>query len=533
MPQNYSEGALRSAYNNAASHFAPMNAQIIKNGQRDVKDNSVIHTSSMSPVSVVFGSISKLVGAEIPSTKFSLADEDWSNFLFLTGIPAMVVLAAGVIMCIWLLCKLSCLTPKLKALTERPSTWHLRWTTISGFLVLTICIGICVGRGAYAHELIYYAAVDLQPDVDFICGKITTMQPGFHNAAIWLEEWQKSCIGWSALEPVLGATIRKVNKDYTDYVSQIAYYLYSLDHKTKHLPELLENFKLALEATYKGWILIPIFLPTVLASAVCFFIVFMTLCGGVHPRMARITNFLILDCGAVPIVLVMLLMTAISACFMYVGTGLGGFCWEPERNSVNIVSAAGVGPKLTSLVGYYVEGHPDKNDIVETLRTVESILEPINSYMWIIEPALDLLGILCNRVGSSDLYSLIRSTVPDVQRIIPLARRDQVYARYNDIVVRGFCGQLTSAIGWYMICQIFCGMVLLPIIAVESHKYLTYVSQEASIKMEQQQETEALMQKEEEEAKQKQQQQQQRKNNFWICGRRGGGREVGVSPTIN
>lgn len=534
MPQEYSEGALNTAYNNAANEMGPMSTQIAVNGQMDTADRSIIHTSSTSPLSFLFGCLS---WGEFPYSKFSMQDEEWHSFFVMTAVPAIIVAVFGICMCIWLVYKLVCWSPKQKKLDQRPSTWHLKWTTISGFLILWICVGICVGRGRYAYDLIYNSVVDLQPDVNFLCGKIGQLQPGFHNAAIWMKDWQTSCVGWSALDPLIGDKIREVNANYTSYVDKVAGILYELESTTNHLPNMIESFKLALDwflSTYKVTIGVIVFLPTVLASILVAFIVSMTLFeGGSSPRAARMTNFLVLDLGAAPMVIVILTMTVISAGFMYVGTGLGGFCWEPNKHTVDLVSAARNGTrtnKITTLVGFYIEGHPQSNTIVETLRTVEGVLTPVESYMWIITPALDLLGLLCHRVGSADISSLIGDAIPDVKRILPISKRDRVYSHYNEIVVRGICGQLTSAIGWYMICQIICGMVLLPIIAVESHKYLSYVSAEAAAaKKLKEQEEEALISKEEE-AKTQHEQKMQQSKNFWSCCTRGGGRNVGISP---
>jgi len=524
MPQEYNEGALRSAYGKAANEMGAMDTQISMNGRVDVTDNSIVHHSSTSPLSFIFGLFS---WAEIPYSKFSMQDPEWHSYLVVTAIPALCVLLIGGFVCLWLLAKLCC-GPKPKAVTERPSSWHLKWTTCTGFLLLWVCVGICIGRGTYAYDLIYDSVADLQPDVEFICYKIEKLQPGFQNAQIWLEDWQTSCVGWSALEPMIGKTISEVNTNYTSYVSKIAKILYSLEKTVKPLPAMIQNFRTGLDwftHTYKVWIGITVFLPTVLASLLCFFIVQATLFDSGNPRMARITNMLVLEYGAVPIVVVILIMTVISGLFMFAGTALGGFCWDPGYNTVNLVSAAREGTRgnnITTLVSFYVEGPPTHNTIIETLRKVDGIMTPISSYMWIITPALELLGLLCQRIGSADLGALISEAIPDVNQILPIAKRDRVYSHYDSIVNRGICGQLASAIGWYMICTMICGMVLLPIIAVEAHKYLTFVAAEESNKKVKQQETEALITRQDDEEKQKRQ-----KQNFWTCcSRAGGGREV-------
>lgn len=200
--------------------------------------------------------------------------------------------------------------------------------------------------------------------------------------------------------------------------------------------------------------------------------------------MARLTNCLVLELGAIPIVLVIAFMTLVSATVLFGGVALGGFCAHAEHNTVNIVSSLREGTRhnnITTLTQFYLTGHPNNNSIVETLRSVENSVGPISENMWILGPALDLLGLWCHRMGSAMLPSLLKEVVPDLELILPLAKRDHIYGHYNQIVNLGLCGQLVGSVGWYLVCQMFVGLVLLPMIAIHAHRYLTEVVEEARL----------------------------------------------------
>lgn len=490
------QSAVETAYTGAASQMGRMKAEIAQNLQADFRDHSVIVESSRSPFSILY---SWIAWGDIPSTKFNMQDPAWHSYFTVTAIPAMMVLAAGILISLVLLCNLFG-RPKARP-GPRPTTIHLKWTMCSGFFLLWVCVGLAAGRGTYAYSLIYDSVLELQPDVNFIVGTIGDLQPRFHNAEVWLEGWETSCAGWSLLKPALGKQIEAVNNDYISQVAKAAKELYHLQQKTNTIPGVIENVKLWLHwiiMEYKVLIAILIFLPTILASILCFFIYHVTINESKDPQMARITNFLLLDLGAVPIVTVILLMTVVSAACMFLGTAIGGFCAHPQYNTVNLMSSMQEGHQaitsnMTTIVGYYVQGVPTENMIVENLRKIEGILTPVSEFMWIIAPALDVLGVFCKRIGSADITGLLETAVPDIAHILPLAKRDRVYGHYDDIVVRGVCGQLEGAIGWYMLCQIVSGMFLLPIIAMEAHRYLTKVVEEEALAKKANFEREALL----------------------------------------
>merc|ERR1712130_81701 len=83
--------------------------------------------------------------------------------------------------------------------------------------------------------------------------------------------------------------------------------------------------------------------------------------------------------------------------------------------------------------------------------------------------------------------------IPDIEQILPLAKRDFVFGHYDNIMLRGVCNQLVGAIGWYMVCQIISGMVLIPMIAWKSHRYLSEVAAEAKSKHAAKEESRTLM----------------------------------------
>merc|ERR1719326_1827385 len=134
---------------------------------------------------------------------------------------------------------------------------------------------------------------------------------------------------------------------------------------------------------------------------------------------------------------IVVLMTALSCVLLLAGVTTGGFCSASHDNTINLVSAFQNGNKtsnITSFVSYVLTGSPPNNMIVEKLREVENTLGPISANMWIIVPALDLLGAICSRVQDAMLSQVIKEAVPDIEQVLPFVHRDHIYRFYDQIV---------------------------------------------------------------------------------------------------
>jgi len=326
------------------------------------------------------------------------------------------------------------------------------------------------------------------PEFNFIVSSVHDLHPKFHNTALWMKNWEQSCPGWSNVPPKISKKISAVNQNITElYLNKVTHILHNLDDKFVDIPQILRNVQVAMQQLRTDWwltITALTFAPAILATLVMGFITHAVLATGNHPRMAKWTNFLVLDLGAIPIVAVIALMTVLSALLLFVGVNAGLFCAAYEKNTINLISATQNGNRtsdVTGLVEFYLSGAPADNAIVENLRTVRGILAPLAPFIGIVAFAVDFLGVFCSSLGKSDLGQVISETTSAIQQILPMAKRQRVFEHYNDIVVMGMCDTFVGSLGWYLICSLISGMILLPLVAWQSHTYLSEVAHEKTI----------------------------------------------------
>lgn len=461
-----------------------------------LRDDSMVSRGSQSPWATIF----KLFSADnvVPSELWGT--EAWSDY-FKSQVPfSIALLSIGVIVFIILVVNLMCIKKPPKG--ERPSLRPI-WTAFGlGAVAMLFGVGMTVGRGMYSFNIILGSLDTLQPDLVFIRDKIEILQPEFHNAAIWMKDWQESCVGWSQIKPMLPENVTKMNTQLQEKIVNISYTLYSVDLQVRDVPEIVHNVKTGFRnfaRDYRYYIIVGVFLPSLLALIVgCCISCTVVYEADFHPNAMGWANFCMLDLGAIPIGIIVLLIAAVCAGVGYVGTTMGSFCSDPEMNTINAMSAFQNGnhtSSYTKLVSFYLTGKPDKNPIIETLTSVENTIKPLAENLWLITPALDLLGLLCGRTRKADLSTVVGTAIPAIHEILPIAKRDNIYKQYNTIVVEGLCGQFTGAVGWYLTCQAFAGIFLLPYIAILAHRYMleyTYEQKKLAEKKEKEEEAKLL-----------------------------------------
>lgn len=439
----------------------------------DVRDDSIISRTPRNIWVWIFAALGQ--DGPIPYTRFG--SPEWMDYLYTVSIPSVLLLLVGGFICLTLTINLWCCRPK--ATGQMPSLGHLQCTACIGFLGLWFAAFMCIGRGGYTFDLMERSVSRLQPEIELVAHKIEKMNPGFLNAAIWMSSWQKSCLGWKLMQPHLSQHILELNDKMASTLNNISATMYSLDKELRDVPALVKRYKREIKefhAKHMTLIRCAALSPTLLASVVVLFIVITVSCEarrGSHA--ARVTNFIVLDLGAIPIAVVIALMTILSAAVLLTGVTVGGYCRHVDSNTINIVSATQEGTRTSDMTGfaqYYLTGYPQNNSIVQSLKMVQNVVKPLSQNTMIINPALDLLGLWCKRVGKAQLARLVDEAMTDIDLVLPLVKRSYLYSYYDEIVVRGICGQFVGSLGWFMTCQIMAGMVLLPVIAVQSHRYL-------------------------------------------------------------
>jgi len=479
MAYEEEQQALADAYDKANAALTGVGAYI----PVPAVDTSVIAETSRSYWVWIFDAFAR--DERMPVAPFG--SEEWTDYLSRNSGPPIFLLIVGAFLCLFLLFSLCC--TRVKADGVRPSLYPLKCTSCVGFILLWICVAACVGRGMYCFDLVFESVSELQPDIDMVAAKVDRLQPQFHNTNIWMQGWQLSCIGWKNIEPMLSNKILDTNQKLIHKISNVSFTLYGVRNTLAGIPEKVAELHDSVQYIYENYrapIGVACFIPTILATLVIGVILHAVLFEGQSPRAARIANFFVLNLGAVPIILIIAALTVVCAGVLFGGTVLGSFCAHPEENTINMVASVrfehgGRENNYTKLVSYYLTGQPEANIVLEPLIDVENAVGMLSGNMWIIGPALDLLGLWCKRIGAAMIPPLLNTVVPDIESILPLASRAHIYGHYDDIVVRGVCGQMVAAMGWYLVCTLFAGMILLPVIAWESHRYLSEMVAEGKL----------------------------------------------------
>lgn len=475
-------------------------------------DSSVIHKTTMDGMASIFD---MLTGAnEIPYSHFP--SDEWYAFISSQCAPSAVVVLLGFFVCIWLLVNLTCVKDQYhhgdneeleKSLRHGRS--HLRCTSCCGFLLLWCVAGWSYGSGAYAFDIIYRQVEELEPEVDLISNKVAILQRESLNSAVWMRNFTSSCVGWSTVAPALGQNITGMLSKLEVAIANVSETLYTIDLTTHNLPDIIAEGRTVaynLSHHWKHMMMGIVFAPTILATLVILLILCVVERETQHPGIYKTVNFLIFELGAAPMTCFVLLITLVSAVVLVACVVLGTFCGNASQNVVNLVSATkGAGNRtgnITNVVDYYLTGSPDHNFINEGLTTVQNVMTPLSAAQWAIIPAINVLGLFCNRVQNALLPDLLSTAVPTVKMALPFVRRDSVYRHYDQIVHQGVCGQLSFSMGWYFATQFIAGLILLPCIAVKSHRYISELSElnkriEKKFKKEFEKEEERLLEYEE------------------------------------
>jgi len=436
------------------------------------------------------------------------------------------IIATGLIAALVLLFILCCKSYKPKG--KRPSPCRLVCTSLLAFLCLFAGAGVCLGYADYSYNMLMFHLDHWAPKIKYICNHITILQPMFHNAALWLQDWTSSCVGWDVVKPMISQNLTLTLKNYEETFTNISYQFYSINEMTEPIPEFIDDAQELLSTmvgSRKIVFMLVAFSPTILISVVVSIILIVALCDGwcKNGKAARLGDFLMLKMGALPIVLLMLAVTTFSAALMVPLLTFGSYCAHPAYNTVNMVSATQHGNRtshVTVVAQYFLEGI-GWNQILDTMYTVDSMIEPIKDSMWVVGPGINVMGWFCSNVAHANLESLVNVLVGMLGEVEPLLTRNYVFKQFDTIVIQGLCNEFLSSLVWYVLIELFAALAVLPCIAYHAHRYLSEAAEEYKIEQlakEDLEQREALMAKTEAE--------RPSRSSWLTCCSRSGGRQV-------
>jgi hypothetical protein len=265
-------------------------------------------------------------------------------------------------------------------------------------------------------------------------------------------------------------------------LSNQSYKLYSADRRYHPIPKMFRKARqdwVHPVVQYQWLIMLGVLLPSVIPTVVICANLRITQNEDIDNDEEHVKRTIrrLRTVGLVPLVISMLLMIIVTAAAMAGGSGLGLYCAHSEHNAVNLISAfVGNGNRTdnstTLLASYYLTGKPETNPMVETLRGVRGKIQMVSDNLFILKPALDLLGLLCGRVGFARPADLVGEAMETVDRLLPLTKRDHLYSYFNDLSNKGVCGNLISSLGWWILSQAFAVLFALPYMTWRMHRHL-------------------------------------------------------------
>jgi len=456
-----------------------------------LQDNSVVRDSGISIFNGLFyySQRTNLLPYEHLTRADGSYDERWMDVLYGLFPGPAILCVIGVCIVLFLCCWLNMARPSPGldgSPAKRPRRVNLRITARTAALVIWIFSFFCLARGSYMVISLRMQVERIRPEIEFIGATLDRLQPQVHNAAIWLQEWQTSCVGYKYIKDNIPQNLLEQNANITAQLPEYSYQLYTVREEFRAIPQLLERFdKVSAMAT--GYIWVAILLALIPAIIPSFFIYMIMQIARLDAQIegdddhdgeeSRQLVERLRICSIIPMIFAVLILVIVAAVVMFMGDTLGLYCENREENTVRLVSAFVGNGNMTSnsttqLVSFYLLGHPKANPMVELLKKARHYVSMANDLSAILLPALNVVGMLCGRIGNAHPARLIHEVLPDINRLLPEVRRDTMYARFDGLVNKGVCTLGVSAIFWWWVTMVLAAVVIMPLMLYHLNRYL-------------------------------------------------------------
>jgi len=478
--------ALRDTLANATTETQ---AQLLALGDdRSVADNSIPVASAKSPVVPLLYYLQR--NPLLPMDKIfdegymGIGTQWWHTLLGILIPTPILLLACGLTSTCWL-----CLSQRrhtgdlqlgVDQKPQKPSLAGVGQT--SCYAAVLILALTCVSVGSFFNTIVAINGVisDLQPEASYINETLDALQPEIHNANLWLSNWMESCVGWDLIkanaedQPIFQEVIAK-NEEYVNLLNNQTMTIYNVTEKVQAIPRYIKEAR-DIVTKMMNWQMVVggIFvLPTV-----CLLLGLLWCIRGAQHQDAKSLQQMHDDHGdrwfkCLVCCNCLVVLGAFFICSISLLVGL--FCWNTEVNTVHLASAFQYGNGTstgTQIVSYYLTGDPAKNEIVEALKQVRNILDTVANSLWLLKPALNVVGLVCEHIGYVDPSKLLGDAVPRINQILPLTKRDRVYYFFDELTNRAVCKNAANSLTMTLASQIAIGLFLVPYVGVQINKYL-------------------------------------------------------------
>jgi hypothetical protein len=445
-----------------------------------VADNSIPIPSSKSPfVSVLYYLQWNTV---IPMQKFAFpiiksGSQEWLTMWWNCLIFPAILLGCGSC-CSLQLCRNK---DKFKGKYQGKEPPNL--STVGQYTFYTTVVIMClvvVAIGAFFNTIVAIDGVvrELSPEVDYVNETIATLQPKIHNADLYLASWLQSCAGYDQLKSIGGATFQEIetkNDEYVQLLGNQTMTIYNVTNEISLVPGYMKSANDVVEKMMHYQIIIGLLcaLPTLILTCCLLGLIKQTQKQGgsrlydTHDKHGHSWLFSLACCNCCVVLA--------SFVVAYIAVFFGLFCEQTEINTVHLASAFQYGngtSQGTQIVSYYLTGNPAQNVIVESLRTVRNTLQTVSNSLWLLRPALEVVGLACKDMGFIDPSQLLGDAVPRINQILPLTKRDRVYYFFDELTNRAVCKNAIDSLSMTLISQVIICIFLVPYVGTQINKYL-------------------------------------------------------------
>jgi len=152
---------------------------------------------------------------------------------------------------------------------------------------------------------------------------------------------------------------------------------------------------------------------------------------------------------------------------------LSKFCEDVDQNVLDYVNAttSNISYMIPELAHYYIRGTA-KNPIDEYDTLAMKYLNQIQEYYNTASLGFATLGMACPAFNELDVNAIVAKAHAILDRARKLLKGDNIYPYYMKVVRKGTCSALINGVGWMWILQVLVGIVLFPLCAILTHKFL-------------------------------------------------------------
>ncbi|CAJ1382997.1 unnamed protein product [Effrenium voratum] len=265
------------------------------------------------------------------------------------------------------------------------------------------------------------------------------------------------------------------------YVDQV----YSIVDIVVPVPDQISKFREFAEGQRKVFVRLPL-APLALMAVICGLIVIEAL----TTEICRNSAFAkCVDSGlrlaAVVFALVIFTVTILVFAETVMMIVLSKFCEDVDHNVLLYVNATthSISAQIPELANYYIRGS-EHNPVVEYDNLATKYINQIQDYYQKASIGLAGLGLACPAFFKLDVNDIAHKARAILTRARGLLAGENIYPYYTKVVRTGACDIIIAGVGWMWLLQIVVGLILFPLCAVLTHRFLVRWAAWCQIKQE-------------------------------------------------